>query len=110
MSETPPIPEQEPEILSLAEFARRNPTIPKYNNFFLFFAAGVPGDLYRRAAHYKRFAQEHPDLAASLCDKIQNQRDRSLTTSQSLKPFDSDLYEAYKIMKSYGVSDTDLIA
>ena len=81
----------------------------RYNNFFLYFA-GRAGEIYRKAEHYKRFAEEHPDMAASLCDKIQNQRDRNKFTSESLKPFDADLHEAYKIMKSYGVSDRDLFA
>lgn len=108
MSETPPTQEQEPEMISFEEFRRRNP-IPRYNNFFLYFAFG-PGEIYRRAEHYKKFAGEYPEIAASLCDKIQNQRDRSLTTSNSLRPFDEDLYEAYKIMKGYGVSDVDLFS
>lgn len=108
MSETPPIPEQKPQILSLEEFARRSP-IPRYNNFFLYFTRGA-GEIYRQAEHYKRFAEEHADMAASLCDKIQNQRDSNKFTSESLKPFDADLYEAYKIMCGYGVSDRDLFS
>jgi hypothetical protein len=109
MSKTPSrSPEHESQILSLEDFTHRDP-IPRYNNFFLYFALGV-GEIYRQKEHYKRFASEHPDLATSLCDKIQNQRDRSYKTSESLKPFDQELYEAYKIMKSYGVSDRDLFA
>jgi hypothetical protein len=108
MSEQPPVPEQEKPILSFEEFSHRD-TIPRYNNFFLYFSAGA-GETYRQATHYQRFAQENPELARTLCDKIQNQRDRQLSTSESLKPFDADLYEAYKIMRSYGVSDRELFS
>ena len=108
MPATPPIPEQEPKILSFEDFTHRDP-VARYNNLFLYFA-GESGEDYRKKAHYQRFAQENPEMAGSLCDKIQNQRDKSMWTSESLKPFDQDLYEAYKIMRSYGVSDRDLFA
>ena len=107
MSETPPNPEAEPQILSLEEFARRSPIYPKYNNFFLYFAGGT-GSIYIRREYYKRFAEEHPDIDTTLFDKIQNRDKRGKSTSESLKPFDADLYEAYKIMRSYGVSDREL--
>ena len=109
MSETQPISEQESQILSLEKFVHRSP-LPRYNNFFLYFTGeGGVGKFYREEEHYKRFAEEHPSMAASLCDKIQNQLDKN-NKSESLKLFENDLYEAYKIMRGYGVSDRDLFA
>ena len=77
--------------------------------FFSYFVAGGFGETARQDPVYQRFAQEHPKLAASLCDNIQNKRNKRLeNTSESLLPFEHELYEAYKIIKSYDVSDEEL--
>jgi hypothetical protein len=107
MPETPKAPEEEPKILNFKEFTQRE-FLPHYGNFFIYFNSGFAGEVYRESAHYKRFASEYPEMAESLCDKIQKQRDKRIGTSESLKPFDRDLYEAYKIMRGYGLSDSEL--
>lgn len=107
MPEKPSIPEQEPLILSFEEFSHRDPK-PRYRNFFAYFAGGFAGETYRKSAHYKRFAEKHPDMAEALCDKIQTQRNVDQATEDSLAPFDRDLYEAYIIMRGYGASDSEL--
>ena len=102
-----PTLEQKP-VLSFNEFCDRtkNPpsTIPRYNNFFFYFLPGPTGDSYRRAKHFLRFLSEHPDLNILLCEKMNNIDD----SSDSLLPYEPNLYEAYKIMRGYGVSDGDL--
>ena len=107
MSERTSTTEQEPQILSFEQFAERSGAIVAYRNFFMYFGGGIAGDIHRGADYYKRFAAENPDMVVSLCNKIQK-RDKKLPTSESLRPFDADLYEAYKIMRGYGVSDMEL--
>ena len=92
------------EILSFEEFTSGR--LPRYDNFFLHFARGV-GPFYRNTTHYKQFEEENPALAHSLCEKIQ-QMDTSIGTATALKPFEPELYEAYKIMRSYGTSHEEL--
>lgn len=105
MPEQPPVPEQEATILTFEEFSKDQ----RYNNFYLYFVGGQAGTIHRKnAPYYDRFAQENPDLLADLCDKIQNKRDKRLFAGDSLKPFERDLYEVYKIMRGYGFSDRDL--
>ncbi len=103
----PPTPEQQP-VLSFAEFSRRDPKYnhPRYNNFYVIFSHG--GEISREHEWYKRFEKEHPDMASSLCDKIQNQMDKSIGEGEALKPFDRELYEAYVILHGYGISNEDL--
>lgn len=105
----PPKPKSpEPKILSFEEFIRRDPkwNHPHFNNFFLIFSRG--GEIYRRHDFYKKFETAHPDMAASLCDKIQNQIDFSVGEGKALIPYDRDLYEAYKLLRGYGALDKDL--
>ena len=105
----------EEDCLSFEEFTNRNCRdgahigVPKYNNFFMHFAGG-DGARYREKPMYQRFSRENPEKAASLCDKIQNQMDRTIDTGEALRHFDAELYEAYKIMKSYGASDREVFS
>jgi hypothetical protein len=114
---TIPNPEPEPKVLSFEEFCYRDPKnassfqypLPLYNNFFYyFFSSSHIYENYTSKEHYKRFAAEHPDIVASLCEKLKNLP--IWNKAESLKPFDKDLYEAYKIMRGYGVSDEDLFS
>lgn len=111
MSEQPPGPEQEHQILSFEEF-KSGEVVPRYNNFHLHFCNyGVDsnisaGAIYRNRPYYQRFSQEHPDLAKRLCTQVSDLRARRL----SVESLQSEIYEAYKIMKSYGVSDNELFA
>jgi hypothetical protein len=95
------------KVLTFEEF-RSGGNTPRYNNFFLFFANGL-GEVYRTEQYYRRFQTEHPDLAQSLCERIQ-QMDTSLGVAIALKPFERDLYEAYKIMREYDISNKDLFS
>jgi len=113
--QTPFIPEGEPKILSFGEFSHRDTESgpPKYNNlFFYFFHADVANDwtreIYKKKKHYQRFVSEYPEMVELLNKKINSIRDQH--RSEDLKPFDGDLYDAYKIMRSYGVSDKDLFS
>ena len=99
-------PEQEP-IVSFEVFSSRNP-LPWYNNLATFFSTGL-GEYYREEKEvYKRFASDYPDMAASLCQRIQNWNQQE-ELSEFLKPFDVELYEVYKIMRGYGFSDDDIV-
>ena len=100
----------EDEVLNLEEFSRRNSkfNIPTYNNLVAFFMdcefSNKPG-VYRSHDFFKRFAKENSELERRLTLAI-TKLDR--INSYTLEPFTNDLYEAYKIMKSYGVSNPDL--
>ncbi|OGI66793.1 hypothetical protein A2823_01610 [Candidatus Nomurabacteria bacterium RIFCSPHIGHO2_01_FULL_41_91] len=108
---TIPTPEPGPKILTFEEFSHRDKVnYPRYGNFFMYFGGGQ-GDVFRTTAHYKKFALEYPDMATTLYEKIQNRpENKSGDSSDSLRPFDQDLYEAYKIMRGYGVPDKDLFS
>lgn len=97
--------EEETRALSFEEFTFGNPA-PRFQNFWLFFATG-DGVYRRREPYYQRFAAEHPEMAESLCVKIQG-KDKKIDTTEALKPFHKDLYEAYKIIRGYGVSHQEL--
>lgn len=106
-----PTPETEP-ILTFEEFSYRDhvDNVHHYNNFFMYFIAGEWGENRRQSPHYQRFVLENLDMATSLRNKIGKQLDKSKNTSEALKPFDRDLYEAYKIMRGYGFSNKDLFS
>jgi hypothetical protein len=108
-----PTPEPGPKVLSFEEFIFRDPElylIPRYNNFFMhFIGPGLFGDIYKESPWYQKFASEHSDMVELLENKIRN-KDKSNSTAEALKPFERELYEAYKIMRGYGASDTDLFA
>ncbi|MFA6428100.1 MAG: hypothetical protein WCW02_00955 [Candidatus Buchananbacteria bacterium] len=99
-------------ILSFEEFSLRGPdNRPRYENFFLFFAKADPEayDGYHDKLCYKKFIAENPELNQILNNKVQAVIDsKILSRSKSFKEFDDQLYEAYKIMRGYGVSDEEL--
>jgi len=102
--------EEAPKVLTFEEFTYHDKAglnHPRFNNFFLYFEKGWAADIYKSTEHYKRFEREHPDLALDLNKKIQN-TNKMGGTSEALKPYLKDLYEAYVIMRGYGVSDTEL--
>ena len=103
--------ENAPQVLSLEEFSKVNDDgRPITNNFFSHFAdLHFTTPIYQGQAHYKKFAEEHPDLNAKLCTEIQAIGPGiTSNTAELLKPYMSDLYEAYKIMRGYDTSDQDL--
>ncbi len=107
---TSPTPEGEP-ILSFEEFSYRDPKRPdigvRYDNFFAYFDDSPWGESRRKTPHYQKFASENPEMAASLCAKM-----KGLTeyTSEALKDFDKDLYEAYLVMRKYVSKNGDLFS
>ena len=105
---TEPSPEQ--RILTFEKFSERDESnYPRFGNFYAYFD-NDPDGIYRDKPHFVRFERENPELSASLQEKIRNRRVQTGNTSGSLRPFDQDLYEAYKIMKSYGISDRALFS
>ncbi|MEK7564303.1 MAG: hypothetical protein AAB510_01905 [Patescibacteria group bacterium] len=102
--------EKKEGILSFEEFIRRREhDYPVYGNFFLYFAGGM-GKSYRKASYYIKFASEYPEMAQELQDKVKNLKKIFYNTSENLKSIEVDLYEAYVIMRGYGVSDKDLFS
>ncbi|MFA5792944.1 MAG: hypothetical protein WC897_03695 [Candidatus Gracilibacteria bacterium] len=92
-------------ILTFKEFTVRNP-IPRYNNLVLYFITNWSGHLHRRQAHFQRFQKENPELEERLRQGLMSLK---YFTGELVEPYDADLYEAYKIMRSYdGVSDRNL--
>lgn len=109
MSETPaPKEGVTQKILSFEEFTARTPS-PKYNNLVLYFTTGENGEkFYRSQAHFQKFLEEHPELEKRLRIGIMS---LNYFSGETFKPFDRDLYEAYKILRTYeGVSDGNLFA
>ena len=103
-----PTPESGPKILSFEEFSYRGQDEqypPHYNNFFLYFSDFG----HRRTKDYfLKFRSEQAALATSLCGKVQRLLIEKVPRSEALRSVDRELYEAYKIMRSYGISDRDL--
>jgi len=100
----------QPQPLTFEQFVERDARYdhPTYNNFISFFmTSGIVADIIRNQPHFLRFKNEHSDLEARLTDGIMN-LDKSIDTNKAIIPFESDLYQAYLIMHSYGVSDEDL--
>ena len=110
--EIKPTIEAEP-ILSFEEFSdRTNPNgTPNYNNFYFYFMGGPFPDIYRKKSFYKDFELENSILARSLLNHIQNEvQNKKGSRSELLKPFDKELYEAYKIMRKYTPSNQKLFS
>ena len=106
----PTEPSQEQPILSFEEFVASNPRTgyPRYNNFFGYFDSQM-AVFYKDEPHYVRFEKENPELTEKIKQGVAN-RDRSVDSNVALQPIIPDLYEAYKIMRSYGVSDDMLFS
>lgn len=104
-------PEQKSPVLDFDSFKELNAEdMPRYNNFFMFFFDDpFFGQMYREKPYFERFKKEHPDFEEELTSAI-GKANRDLGTLAMLKPFEKKLYEAYKIMRSYGVSDQELFS
>ncbi|MDD5194036.1 MAG: hypothetical protein PHF67_05660 [Candidatus Nanoarchaeia archaeon] len=99
------------EIFSFEEFSAREDGHPRYNDFYRYWESeeSILGMVYRKKPHALRFQQEHSDLDKILQSKISNMA-VTRSTSEALKPFDRDLYEAYVIMRGFGVPNKDLFS
>ncbi len=105
-------PEKAPKILSFKEFTRYDTQLGlfAYKNFYFYFLEGFVGNAKRGASWYKVFEKDHGNLATLLREKFKELSNKLIVFSQEdLKPLNRDLYKAYKIMRSYGASDTELI-
>jgi len=102
----------QPLPLTFEEFVERdNPSLPghpRYDNFPMYFMPKGMAPQLRNTQPFLRFQVEHHDLEARLTHSITN-LDRSKDKSEALKPYEPDLYQAYLILHSYGVSDEDLL-
>ena len=73
--------------------------IPLFNNFFLFFAEGWGGDIYRKAPAYKKLQEEHPEIVKKASKALNSKETRgSPEWTEKVAPA---LYEAYKLMNGY---------
>ncbi len=107
MSEQNPNQPEEESILSFEEFSTTKENgNPRYNNFWLQFRPAKIGDIYRQSEHYQKFAKEHLGLNESLLAEMNYEG----FLQDDLSAVEADLYEVYKIMRGYGVSDEELFA
>jgi len=84
---------------------------PRYNNFYLHFVTEGAGIVYRRKNYFVRFQQEQAAMEAYLTRAISEAiSDKSVERRQSLEPFESEMHEAYIVMRGYGVRDEELFA
>jgi hypothetical protein len=93
-------------LLSFKEFSSHD-DCPRYGNFVNHWIQNDFGEIYRKQDHAKRFQKEHPELDSKLWHGIGGLQRPEM---RYLKQFEHDLYEAYKIMNSYGVTNTDLFS
>ena len=98
--------ESEASLLATEEFSKPGHLgIPKYNNLILYFMKGMFAEAKQEEPWFQQLQQEHPNLAADLSNGI---ADLQINSMEDLKPFEANLYEAYKIMREYGASDEEL--
>lgn len=102
------------QVLTFEEFKAEHPERPrmfppKYNNFRLFFE-GDPN--YIESPYFKQLCEENPALVLKIILQFQ-QLDHSMDFNDSkrdgVKFIEPDMYEAYKLMRSYGAEDEDLL-
>ncbi|MBP6921310.1 hypothetical protein KBB89_02060 [Candidatus Gracilibacteria bacterium] len=73
-----------------------------YNNFLLFFYRHMGA--YRRNPNFLKFQNENPRLESELTALFSDQVGIGNPNYEQ----ESRLYEAYRIMKGYGISDREL--
>ncbi len=94
------------KVLSFKAFTERdsNLDIPKYNNFVIFFSnRGLAVSLYQKKDFFQRFQKEYSDLYQELHRNISDGDNFT-----AWRRYERDLHKAYKIMRGYGASDSDL--
>ncbi len=94
------------KVLSFKKFTERDLELntPKYNNFVIFFSnRGLAASLYQKKDFFQRFQKEHPNLYQELRKNIS-----SGDNFTEWRRYERDLHKAYKIMRDYGASDSDL--
>lgn len=102
--------ESESKTLSFEEFSHyTKENGPRYMNFGLFFVDSWTGGVYRKKECYKKFAVQNPSLAETLLEKVKN-RDMKKRFDEAIRPFEVEMYEAFKIMCKYVKSPYDLFS
>jgi len=76
----------------------RIPQIPQYDNFPLIFA-DVEENPLRQTPSFLKFQTEHPDLERRLTRELSIAHGKGLSRKHT-KPFEKDMYEAYRIMRA----------
>ncbi len=98
----------ENEVLSFEAFTAWEKGAPPYNNFFLYFF-DVPrnpiSEIYRRKEHFVAFKEREPGLERKITSMLTAQAQSRIGTKVVLQPLEPDLYQAYVLMRQYGVSD-----
>jgi len=105
-----------PNVLTFEQFIAPSPSqptlSPAWNNIYLIWSPEGMGyhESYLKDDFYKRFQAENPELDSKLYNAISEIiKTKSLNARiAALQPYLNDLYEAYKLMRSYGASDVDL--
>lgn len=96
------------DILAFEEFVKKNSEgFSRYSNFIgnWMNPKSIAGAIYRNTPHSLRFQKEFPELDSILLDytsKIKKLSDREIVD------YEKKLYEAYKIMKRWRISDKKL--
>jgi hypothetical protein len=83
--------------------------VPIYNNFPLHFQDSEEND-YRKTEYFIRFNDENLELTQSLTQRITQLKETKNFNVRSLTKINPDLYQAYIIMRGYGVTNKDLFA
>ena len=96
--------------LTFDEFTKRDERGKHaFGNFFMHFMdIGMAGPLYRTSSYFRRFQESNDGLETRLTEGITAIAGQAVQTSDALQPHESDLYEAYVVMRSYGVPDETL--
>ena len=100
--------EKEP-FLSYEAFASRDQYgHPHYNNFIVPFLDhdGPAVRMYRSFPHIQRLISEQPEIFDSLCKKLKPFVPANY--AQIGEYYGQDLYDVYKILRGYGMSDENL--
>ena len=100
----------QPLPLTFEEFVERdNPSLPghpRYDNFPMYFMPKGMAPQLRNTQPFLRFQVEHHDLEARLTSGITN---LGRIDAKALKPYERDMYQAYLILRSYGIPDEGLL-
>lgn len=101
------------QILSYEEFTERDherPGIiaPRYNNFKLFFE---DDPIRTKKPYFQQLLKEHHELVSKIIRQFQELEqmfDFNDSRREAIKDIEPDMYEAYKLMRSYGAEDEEL--
>ena len=76
--------------------------VPFYDNFVIFFWKGALAEYFKTLNPYMQLRSVAPDLEGRLSSRISK---LNKLNDRVLKPYNRDLYKAYRIMRRYVSSD-----